>query len=76
MFEDLITLFSGWYQTYVSSIKQILTITNTDGSITTESLPEVWSAFVPWEALIAAVVLVVFLIVFFRFLRSVVCKIF
>lgn len=74
MFSDLMSLFSGWYQTYVSSIKQIMDNVDSDSGIV--STPEIWSAYVPWEALIAAAILVVFLIVFFRFLRSVLCKMF
>lgn len=80
MFDDLVALFSGWYETYVSTIKNLLVVTNTttdtvNNTVTIETVvPEIWSAYVPWEQLIAAVVLIVFVCVAFKFLRSVLCK--
>lgn len=71
MFSDLIDLFSGWYQQYVSDIKVIMEL----GPIENPSLPEIWSPFVPWEQLIAATVLIVTICCVFRLLRSVLCKI-
>lgn len=71
MFLDLIDLFSGWYQSYVQDIKVLLEL----GPVEDPFLPEIWSAFVPWEALIAAVVLIVTICCVFRLLRSVLCKI-
>ena len=79
MFDDLIALFEGWYSTYVSSIRNLLEVTNTvtdaEGTVTvTTVVPEIWSAYVPWEALIAAGVLCLFLVLFFRLLRSILCQ--
>lgn len=76
MFNDLIALFDGWYSSYVSTINQILTVTNTDADgVTTVTSPEIWSAYVPWEQLIAAAVLIVFIASFFKFVRSFLCQI-
>lgn len=75
MWSDLVSLFSGWYASYVSTIRGILEVTNTDADgIVTYTSPEIWSAYVPWEELIAAVVLCVFLISFFKLVRFVLCN--
>lgn len=80
MFDDLVALFSGWYYDYVSYIKNLLVVTNTttdtvNNTVVVETVvPEIWSAYVPWEQLIASVVLIVFVCVAFKFLRSVLCK--
>lgn len=71
MFADLVSLFSGWYLSFVETIRDTLQLTN-DGVVTN---PEIWSAYVPWEYLIAAVVLCVFVICIFRLIRSFVCRI-
>lgn len=71
MFLELIDLFSGWYLRYVEDVKILLEL----GSVEDPVLPEIWSAFVPWEQLIAAVVLIVTICCVFRLLRSVLCKI-
>ena len=85
MFSDLVALFSGWYYDYVSAIKNLFVVTNTytfedaAGNIQTNVetvIPEVWSAYVPWEYLIATVVLIVFIAVFFKFMRAVLCRMF
>lgn len=84
MFQDLVDLFSGWYMNYVQDIRtlletsQQLVVTDGDGTqtvITNIVNPEIWSAYVPWEHVIAAVVLVVFTVCVFKFIRSVLCKI-
>lgn len=80
MFDDLVSLFSGWYSDYVSAIKNLLVVENTvtdtvNNTVTVETvIPEVWSAFVPWEALIGTVVLITFLVLFFRLMRSILCQ--
>lgn len=88
MFDDLIALFTGWYMDYVEDIRDLLQTSSVtvnmipDGSgdyvtntVASDVNPAIWSAYVPWEALIGAVVLVVFTVCVFRFLRSVLCKI-
>lgn len=83
MFEDLISLFSGWYFSFVSEIYDLLSYTvgsyQYDGDyysyVEYTTVPEVWSAFVPWEQIIAAVILVVLIVSIFKLLRSVLCKI-
>lgn len=84
MFEDLVDLFSGWYMRYASSIRSLLettqqtVVTDAEGTqtvITNYVNPEIWSAYVPWEHLIAAVTLIVFTVCVFKFIRSVLCKI-
>lgn len=75
MFDQLVSLFSGWYLSFVDSVKSVLTIQNTVGEDLVMSVPEVWSAFVPWEHLIAAVVLVTFIIALCKLLRCVICQI-
>lgn len=88
MFEDLMDLFTGWYTTYVSRImnilqtNQVITTLTPDGqgdyvtqTIANDINPEIWSAYVPWEAIIATVIFVVFIVCIFKFLRSVLCKI-
>lgn len=88
MFDDLVALFSGWYADYVEAIRDLLQTSEVivsylpdgNGDYVTQTFasdvnPEIWSAYVPWEALIGAVVLVVFTICVFRFLRSVLCKV-
>ena len=80
MFDDLIALFSGWYSDFVSDILDLqVTEVILDGSDSVVSSTshniDVWSAYVPWEQLIAAVVLIVMVISVFKLLRSVLCKI-
>lgn len=88
MFDDLIALFSGWYQAYATRIRDLLqtnsvqVIMTPDGAgdyvtqtYSTDINPAIWSAYVPWEALIATVIFVVLVVCLFRFLRSVLCKI-
>lgn len=72
MFSDLVALFDGWYLSFVSSIRSTLQSVDPDTGVVTD--PEIWSAYVPWEQLIAAVVLCIFIVCVFRFLRSVLCK--
>lgn len=80
MFDDLISLLGGWYSDFVDTISQILvTEVVLDGndaviSSTSKSIG-VWSAYVPWEHIIAAVVLIVFISAIFKLLRSILCKI-
>lgn len=90
MFDDLISLFSGWYSDYVESIRDLLQTSETTlsiiplddgtGSYVSDSVtnivnPSIWSAYVPWEQIIAAVVLVTFTVCIFKFMRSVLCRI-
>ena len=80
MFDNLIALFSGWYLDFVDSVKDILvTEVVLDGSdavvSSTSRSIDTWSAYVPWEQLIAAVVFIFFLSAIFKLLRSVLCKI-
>ena len=90
MFNDLISLFSGWYSDYVESIRDLLQydvselvmIAVNDGeggyvsdTVTNTVNPAIWSAYVPWEQIIAAVTLIVFIVCIFKFMRSVLCKI-
>lgn len=88
MFNDLMALFSGWYNQYVTRIRDLLQTSTVEvimtpdgaGDYVTQTFasdvnPEIWSAYVPWEALIATVIFVVFIVCVFRFLRSVLCKI-
>lgn len=88
MFNDLVALFSGWYSDYVEVIRDLLETTEevvyvhelSDGTLWTDSVtntinPAIWSAYVPWEQIIAAVTLIVFTVCIFRFMRSVLCKI-
>lgn len=80
MFDDLIALFDGWYQSFVNSISSIMVtevIENAEGTVMQSSAKsiDVWSAYVPWEHIIAAVVLIVTVCCVFRLLRSVLCKI-
>lgn len=73
MYADLVALFDGWYLSFAQSIRDLLQITDPEtGAV---SSPEIWSAYVPWEHLIAAVVLCVFVICLFRLVRSFVCRI-
>lgn len=80
MFQDLIDLFSGWYASFIASIANtnvtevVLDANDSVISSTAKSI-DVWSAYVPWEALIASVVLITFVVCIFKFLRSVLCKI-
>lgn len=76
MWSDLLDMLGGWYTSYVATIKGILEVSNTDSEgITVITAPEVWSAYVPWEHLIAAAILIVFVIAVFKFVRSVICQI-
>ena len=90
MFDDLISLFSGWYSDYVESIRDLIQyqvtdlvmIATNDGqggyvsdTVTNTVNPSIWSAYVPWEHIIAAVTLIVFTICIFKFMRSVLCRI-
>lgn len=80
MFNDLIALFSGWYLDFVQEIQNAMSVSKVivdeSGSTTTETIvPEIWSAYVPWEQLIAAAVLITFLVIIFKLLRSVICRI-
>lgn len=73
MFADLVALFDGWYLSFAQSIRDLLQITDPEtGAV---SAPEIWSAYVPWEHLIAAVVLIVLVVSFFKLVRSVLCQI-
>lgn len=80
MFDDLIALFSGWYSDFVDSISSLhfveVVLDGSDNVISsTSSSPDVWSAYVPWEQLIATVVLVTLVVCVFKFMRTVLCKI-
>lgn len=80
MFADLVALFSGWYSDFLESVSQILVtevvLSGSDEVLTSTSRSiDVWSAYVPWEQIIAAVVLIVFLCAIFKLLRTVLCKI-
>lgn len=84
MFADLIDLFSGWYYEFISDIAGLLSYRIGEYQYVGEGvydyvendvIPEVWSAFVPWEQIIAAAFLIVFVCCLFRFLRSVLCRI-
>lgn len=84
MFDDLIALFSGWYYNFVGDIIDILKYRVGeyqyigDGVydyVENDIIPSVWSAFVPWEQIIAAIILVVMIVSIFKLLRSVLCKI-
>lgn len=80
MFLDLIDLFSGWYSSLVSDISNILVtdvvLDGSDNVVSSSSKSiDIWSAYVPWEQIIATVVLVTFVICIFKFMRSVLCKI-
>lgn len=80
MFNDLVALFSGWYSDFVSDILLLHTTEVVlDGSdqvvSSTSSSLSVWSAFVPWEHIISAVVFIVMIVSVFKFLRAVLCKI-
>lgn len=84
MFDDLVALFSGWYLDFVDSIQSVISYRVGhyeyigDGIydyIENDVIPEVWSAYVPWEQIIAAVILVVMIVSIFKLLRSVLCKI-
>lgn len=72
MFADLVELFSGWYLSFAQSVRDLLQVVDSDTGLVTN--PEIWSAYVPWEHIIATVVLVVFIVCIFRFLRAVLCK--
>lgn len=80
MFADLVSLFSGWYSDFLDAVSQILVtevvLNGSDEVLSSTSRSiDVWSAYVPWEHLIAAVVLIVFLCSIFKLLRTVLCKI-
>lgn len=80
MFDDLLSLLGGWYADFVDSISQILVtevVLDSSESVVSSSSRsiDVWSAYVPWEHIICAVVLIVFISAVFRLLRSVLCKI-
>ena len=88
MFSDLISLFSGWYSDYVETIRDLLQTSEDvlsvvpldDGTVYTDTVtnivnPSIWSAYIPWEQLIAAVTLIVFTVCIFKFMRSVLCRI-
>lgn len=79
MFDDLVALFSGWYSDFLDSVmSKFATEVIIDGSdnllSSTSKTIDVWSAYVPWEHLIAAVVLITFTICIFKLLRSIICK--
>lgn len=73
MFSQLVDLFSGWYLTFAASIRDLLQIVDSDTGVVTN--PEIWSAYVPWEHIIAAAVLIVLLVSFFKLVRCVLCEI-
>lgn len=80
MFDDLFSLLGGWYSDFVDTISQILVtevvLDGSDAVISSSSKSiDVWSAYVPWEHIIAAVVLIVFISAIFKLLRSILCKI-
>lgn len=88
MFDDLLSLLGGWYADYVETIRdllqtteEVLTVTPLgDGTVDSQSVintvnPAIWSAYVPWEHIIAAVTLIVFTVCIFKFMRTVLCKI-
>lgn len=84
MWSDLLTLFGGWYEDYVSAIRSLIEYTVSVPAIAADGsdllyedviVPSVWSAFVPWEHLIAFVVLITFTICIFKLLRTVLCRI-
>lgn len=80
MFNDLVDLFSGWFNSFVNSISSIMmteVVEDAEGNVISSSAKsiDVWSAYIPWEQIIAAVVLIIFVVCLFRFLRSVLCRI-
>lgn len=87
MFQNLIDLFSGWYFDYVEAIRDLISYTQetvtaipTENGTVTEVIentinPAIWSAYVPWEQIIASVTLIVFVVCIFKLMRSFLCKI-
>lgn len=79
MFDDLISIFSGWYLDFIeavssSHITEVVTDAEDHVVSSTAKTLDVWSAYVPWEQIIAAVVLVVLIVSIFKFMRAVICK--
>lgn len=84
MWSDLLTLLGGWYEDYVSVIRSLIEYTVSVPAIAADGsdllyedviVPSVWSAFVPWEHLIAFAVFITFTICIFKLVRSVLCRI-
>lgn len=84
MWSDLLSLLGGWYQDYVSAIRSLIEYSVSVPAIAADGtdllyqdiiVPSVWSAFVPWEHLIAFAVLITFIICIFKLVRSVLCRI-
>ena len=90
MFQDLLSLLGGWYYDYVEAVRDMLQydvtelvmIAVNDGeggyvsdTVTNSINPDIWSAYVPWEHIICAIVLIVFVCCIFKFMRSLLCKI-
>lgn len=70
MFSDLLNLFGdGWYLSYIDSVRSAIEQNTT----LTDAYTQL--AYVPWHAVIACVVMVVFIVSLFKFMRAVLCKI-
>lgn len=77
MFESITELFNFNFSSWISEVVSTFTTSYEDaeGNII-ETIAEIpWSALIPWQQVFAFVTLIVFVVVIFKFLRSVLCRV-
>lgn len=77
MFDSIIELFDFDFSSRVSEIVGAFTTSYEDaeGNIVETIANVPWSALVPWKEIFAFVCLIVFIVLIFKFLRSVICRV-
>lgn len=78
MFNEIVSLFDFDFESWISSIVGFFTTsTEISEGVYQETIAEApWSAFVPWPQVFAFILLVVFIICIFKFMRAVLCRVF
>lgn len=78
MFDEIVALFDFDFSDFVSEIVDLFTTNNeiSEGVYETQIANAPWSAFVPWSQIFAFVLLIVFIICIFKFMRAVLCRVF
>lgn len=77
MFDSITQLFTFDFSNWISQVVSTFTTyyEDAEGNITETIANIPWSALVPWEQVFAFIMLVIFIIVIFKFLRSVICRV-
>lgn len=77
MFDSIIELFDFDISSRISEVVGTFTtyFEDAEGNITETIANIPWTALVPWKELFAFICLIVFVVLIFKFLRSVICRV-